>query len=519
MKKTTDQPGRLRVFLSSVQKELEIERVAIAAAVSADRLLSEVCEIVLYEKEPLSGRRVAKPYLECLDSCQIYILLMDREYSGGSEGTVSATHEEYRHAVSRNMPVMVLVRGQREKDKERKKETQEFFAEIKKDKNTYKRFHDRVDLLPEVTRGLERILAESFAIRIKRDAGKRVEAIGKASPFEQQVLNIAVAALALDVGRQWLTAINQIGEAESPPRSTLLNMLREKGLVRKEQKGAGYKAMASGLLFLGKDPAATFPQCRILADAYAGTEPDANPKDQDTLSGPAPSIVERVVEFVMQNTRHPIRVVGIRRVKLDEYPREVIREAIVNAIAHRDYEDAARPIYVKVFFDRVEILSPGDLLSPLTINKLLKGRYEPCSRNPTLAQYLGHLRLMEQRGSGIRRMRESMQNHGLEKPEYEFVDGYFRVALRGAADDVSRLVVPETTGGIPQAVEKRLTKRQRDILERLAKGEEMTSARCMELYGITRQAINADFTRMIDYGLIQRVGAGRSTHYVLRTDH
>jgi len=72
-----------------------------------------------------------------------------------------------------------------------------------------------------------------------------------------------------------------------------------------------------------------------------------------------------MVYLAMKNTRHPIRIVGINRVKMDEYPREVIREAIVNAIAHRDYEDAARPIYVKVFYDRVEILSPGNLHAPL----------------------------------------------------------------------------------------------------------------------------------------------------------
>ena len=516
MKKTEDQPERLRVFISSVQKELEIERVAIAAAVSGDQLLSRACEIVLYEKEALSGRRVTKPYLECLDSCQIYILLMDREYSGGSAGTISATHEEYRHALKRNMPMMILVRGRH--DKERRKETQAFFDEIKKDDNRYRRFHDRVDLLPEVTRGLARILEESFAIKIKRDAEKRAEEIGEASPFEQQVLDVSVAALALDVGRQWLEAIREIGEGERPAKQMLLNMLREKGLVRKAQKGTGYRAMASGLLFLGKDPASIFAQCRVLADAYAGTEPDANPKDQDTLSGPAPNTVERIVEFVMQNTRHPIRVVGIRRIKLDEYPREVIREAIVNAIAHRDYEDAARPIYVKVLFDRIEILSPGNLLPPLTVNKLLKGRYEPCSRNPTLAQYLGHLRLMEQRGSGIRRMREAMLNHGLEAPDYGFVDGYFRVMLLGPADNLKRLVLPEGAGSISPAVESQLTERQRDILKRLAEGEDITSARCMKLYGITRQAMNADFAKMIDYGLIQRVGAGRGTHYVLRTD-
>ncbi|MBN1673163.1 MAG: DUF4062 domain-containing protein [Kiritimatiellae bacterium] len=503
---------KLRVFVSSVQKELEVERVAIAASVSADRLLGDFCEIVLYEKEPLSGRRVATPYLECLESCQIYLLLMDRQYSGGPAGALSATHEEYRHAVKRNMPVMVFVRGQRDKDKEREKETQKFFAEIKKDNNTYKRFHDRVDLLPEVTRGLERILEESFDIGIKRDAAKRAEEIGKASSFEQQVLNVAADALALDVGQQWLTAIKEIGEGENPAKPTLLNMLREKGLVRKEQKH-GYQAMASGLLFLGKDPASMFPQCRVLADAYSGTEPDANPRDQDTLSSPAPTTVERVVDFVMQNTRHPIRVVGIRRVKLDEYPREVIREAIVNAIAHRDYEDAARPIYVKVFFDRVEILSPGDLLPPLTVNKLLKGRYEPCSRNPTLAQYLGHLRLMEQRGSGMRRMHDAMLDHGLDAPEYGLRDGYFTVVLRGPGDNIKQLRPGQQTAVVPASIEEQLTEKHKAILAEAAATGSVTRAWCMSNLGVGHDTASRLLRELVDLRLVVRRGGGRTTRY------
>jgi len=80
---------KLSLFISSVQKELEVERVAIAGAVSADQLLSNECEVMFYDKEPLSGRRVTKPYLKCLDSCDIYLLVMDREY-GKVVDTLSA---------------------------------------------------------------------------------------------------------------------------------------------------------------------------------------------------------------------------------------------------------------------------------------------------------------------------------------------------------------------------------------------------------------------------------------------
>ncbi len=501
----------LRVFISSVQKELEVERVSIAGAVSGDRAFSQVCSIVLYEKEPLSGRRVATPYLACLNSCQIYLLLIDREYSGASSRPTSATHEEYRYAMQRGMPMLIFVRGHH--DTERKQDTQAFFEEIKADGHIYRRFHDRVDLVPEVTRGLLRILDESFGINIDAGAAAHSEESGNASPFEQQVLDVKDTELALDVARQWLWALQELEQKDHATHSALLNMLREKGLVRKEHKGLVYKAMASGLLFLGKNPASHFPQCRVLADAYAGTEADPNPKDQETLSGPAPTLVEQVVEFVMRNTRHPIRVVGIRRIKLDEYPREVVREAIVNAIAHRNYEDAARPIYVKVFFDRIEILSPGDLLRPLTISKLQKGKYEPCSRNPTLAQYLGHLHLMEQRGSGIRRMHAAMLDHGLAGPDFAFRDGYFTVVVNGPGNNMDRLRTAELTSPLPPSVQEKLTKKHKAILAEAAKSAVVTRAWCLDNLDLGHDTASRLLRELVDLALLVRQGEGRNTRY------
>lgn len=262
---------KIRIFISSVQKELEVERVSIAGAVSGNRDLSQICEIVLYDKEPLSGRRIAKPYLKCLDSCDIYILMVDREYGRIIE-SISATHEEYRHAMKQGMPMMIFVRGHHDSD--RKENTQEFFEEIKAAGHTYRRFHDRVDLLPEVKKGLVRILEESFKMKIELElAGKNSKA-ARASTFEQQILDVRDSGLALDVALEWLRSIKNLNEEEKPAKSVLLNILREKGLIRKEEKGAAYKAMASGLLFLGKNPSEVFPQCRILVDAYDGREPD-----------------------------------------------------------------------------------------------------------------------------------------------------------------------------------------------------------------------------------------------------
>lgn len=93
-------------------------------------------------------------------------------------------------------------------------------------------------------------------------------------------------------------------------------------------------------------------------------------------------------DFIKEIGKDPIRIVGLDRVRLDEYPSEALREALVNAVAHRDYEDGSRKIMLEVFSDRVVISSPGLPPPPITLQKLRAGKYRPCSRNPILAQRL-----------------------------------------------------------------------------------------------------------------------------------
>ncbi len=503
---------KLRIFVSSVQKELEVERVAVAGWVSADPQLSEFCEVVLFEKEPLSGKRICKPYLECLKTCQLYLLILDCEY--GNPPEFSATHEEYRFARDNGLPILVFIKGMT--DGKREKKTKDFLDEIKADGNTYRRFHDRVDLRTELYGSIRRVLKESFDIEVKDDGAGKAEPTESASLFELQALDVSAEELDADAARAWLQAVRATGADQLFSDDALFNALRQKGLVRKE--GSGFQTQASGLIFLGRNPSLRFPQCRIFADAFKGKLAESKPADQMTLSEAAPSMVKQVWKFVQNNTRHPMRVNGLVRFSLDEYPEEAVREAVVNAIAHRNYEDSSRQILVKLFADRLEILSPGAPMKPLTLAKIRKGNCLPCSRNPILGQYLNHLRLMDQRGSGIGRMKEAMLNHGLDMPEYDLTEGYFRVTLKGPGDDLDCLRLPAgTSAGIPPAIEEQLTDRQRDILTRVTAGEKITSARCMELYSITRQAVNADFKKLLDLTLIERIGAGRATHYVLNS--
>jgi predicted HTH transcriptional regulator len=187
----------------------------------------------------------------------------------------------------------------------------------------------------------------------------------------------------------------------------------------------------------------------------------------------------------------------------------------VNAVAHRQYEDAGRKIILEIFADRVIVLSPGLPPRPITLANLRKGKYRPCSRNPVLAQCLSYFHRIEERGSGFRRMHDQMLDHGLDPPLLGTDTGYFQVTFPGPGDNIERLRVPEKELLVTPAVEAQLNERQRSMVSLLVQGEILTSRRCEEEFGVTRDTASRDFSLLLELGLATKEGQGRSTRYVL----
>ena len=511
--------SKLRIFVSSVQKELEIERVAIASLITTDPWLLQHCEPVLFEKEPAPARKLSQPYLKCLESCQIYLLLIHKEY-GKPDGLLSATHHEYRHAQKLGLPSLFFIKGENIVDDERAPETKMFFAEIRNNKHTYKRFVDRLDLRAEVRRALLQLLKNDFQIEpSSEEAAGGKELIEAASAFESAPLN--------DV--HWKSLDEQLIGAfaakvvESPGLRVfdepVLQALHTRGLLwRKGAKGDHF-ATAAGFLLFGVRPGDRYPQCEVLVDAYADTKISGKPRGQANINAGLPTAIDQILEFVDKHTFHPTRVVGINNITLDEYPRRALREALVNAVAHRNYEDASRKIAVQIFSNRVVVASPGYPPSPLTLTKLRRGNYRSCSRNSVIAQALATMNLMEQRGSGFARMRDAMLNHGLEAPLYAQQDGFFVVTLRGPDGNYERLKLPEgATGFITPAVEAQLNERQKKIMIQVQKEGFVTSGWCRKQLPVVYDTIRRDLLGLIKLGLLQSRGRGRNARYVPKTE-
>lgn len=503
---------KYRTFISSVQKELEPERQALFSLISTDPFLKEHCTPILFEKQSPPLRPEDKPYLHELEQSQIYILMIDREY-GPKIDRHSATHHEYNLARQKNLPSLALIKGAH--DQGREKEARSFISIIKKDKFTYRRFIDRIDLKKEVYHWLRKVLKEQFGLTpSKEEVDSGTDTIEAASIFElQQQDEVSITALDKDQSFRLYTYLS----GRKPKSTSAINpILRMRGLVWLDADSNIFFPTAGGVVFLCKNPGLRYPHCQVQADAYAGIKRSGKPRSQKEFSGPIPHLIEKLLDFVNQNTEHPTRIIGIHNVELNEYPVKAVREALVNAVAHRDYEDTSRKIQLNIFSDRLVVASPGYPPKPVTLAKLRKGDYESCRRNPILAECLAAFRMMEQRGTGFERMRAAMLDHGLDAPSLDQKDGYFRITLHGPDGNFERIQVPDfvpTT--VPPSVESQLNERQKTIIIQVHTGGFVTNKWCREHLNVVRDTAHRDLSELVDLNILERIGQGRATRYVL----
>jgi predicted HTH transcriptional regulator len=506
---------KLHIFVSSVQKELEDERLIVQNLVNTDAFLSSYCVPVLYEFEPASPDKALEGCLQSLEKCQVYILIVGVEY-GTPVGSLSITHTEYRKAKAKNLPVLAFIKG--DSHVKREEGTAKLLDELFADGPKYKRFGNVIELQKEVRTALVKLLKDRFGISPTSNENRIAEqTIEATSLFESQPMTrLTWQALDQTVLRR-LIAESENQDADTLSHQELLSGAAARGLVWRDLGTGVHYATAAGIVLLAKDPSMVFPQCRILADAYRSNEPDGDPRDHEDIRGPMPLVIDRAIAFIDRNTRHPMRIIGLERLRLDEYPVDGLREALVNAVAHRQYEDAGRKIILEVFADRLVISSPGLPPKPITLASLRRGKYRPCSRNPVLAQCLSYFHRIEERGSGFRRMKDHMLNHGLDEPILGTEMGYFQITFPGPGENIERLRAPEKRTKVTPAIEAQLNERQKKAMTEVLKSGYVSSGWFIKALGVTYDTANRDLKTLAQLKLLKRQGKGRSAKYVLWT--
>ena len=198
-----------------------------------------------------------------------------------------------------------------------------------------------------------------------------------------------------------------------------------------------HPTLAAEMLF-GLFPQAYYPKLGIIAVSVPGTElgdTDIDGSrfiDNQRIEGTLPEMLEDALQFVRKNTRTKTIIdpeTGKRRDRPD-YPTNSVREAILNALVHRDYSihTEGKPIQLTIFADRLEITNPGGLYGGLSVSDL--GKVQPDTRNPVIATALEVLNVTENRYTGVPTMRRELKEHGLPAPEFIDLRGEFKVIFR-----------------------------------------------------------------------------------------
>ena len=204
--------------------------------------------------------------------------------------------------------------------------------------------------------------------------------------------------------------------------------------------GGRLAATIDGMLLFGQDPKRSLPQSGIRAICYQGDDPDYATRADEDLKGPMvpllsqdgtivePGLADQAWDFVRRNTLASARIKGVQRVDRWEFPKEVVREAVGNALVHRDYSIVGTDIMLAIYSDRLEMLSPGRLPNTVTPDGMKAGmRY---ARNQNLVNVMRDYGYVDARGMGVRnKIIPGMRDHNDTTPEFIEEEHRFTVRL------------------------------------------------------------------------------------------
>jgi len=303
------------------------------------------------------------------------------------------------------------------------------------------------------------------------------------------------------------------------PRAGFLEGSREEVLVRLHvlhRNGDAVRPTLAGLLMFGKYPQEFFPQLMITFVQYYGTtEEEKTPQgarfmDNQRFEGPIPEMVEQAEIYVLGAMRKATLIEGMFRRDIPEYPREALREAIANAVAHRDYSTYVRGSYIQIrmFADRLEVQSPGGLFGSVNEENLEE---EHSTRNARLMRMMEDMHIVENRGSGIKVMLQAMREINLEPPKFTDRRASFRVTFLNHT-----LMNPKAITWLNQFAARALNDRQRLALLYLRQHGEIHNGMYRRLNRVDAMTAGQELHRLVEADLVEQQGVGRWTSYRLK---
>ena len=229
---------------------------------------------------------------------------------------------------------------------------------------------------------------------------------------------------------------------------------------------------------------------------------------REECTGALARVIETTWSILLQEMRGEAVVRGLQREDRMIYPPFAVREALVNAVCHRDYRLTGRRVEIRQFDDRLEIFSPGGLPAYITLDNIVEEHF---SRNPRIVNGLFEWGYIEELGLGVDRMIEEMVRNGHPMPEFRATSYSFTVILRRGAETPSPRLqpIPEWQG--------RVNERQVRALQYVQQNSRITNREYHELCpNVSPETLRLDLADMVDKGLVMKIGDKKGTYYILK---
>ncbi len=288
-----------------------------------------------------------------------------------------------------------------------------------------------------------------------------------------------------------------------PYNGKLDDLLREIGAIDHEGRPT-----VAGILLFTEYPQQWLPQSSIVFARFVGKTPRgesglAGYTRRDELTGPLARLIEAAWNIVWSEMAVSAVVKGLEREETYEYPQFAVREAIVNAVCHRDYRLKGRRIEIRMYSDRLEVISPGGLPGFITVENI---KDEHFSRNPRLVNGLFQWGYIEELGLGIDRMMEVMQQAGHKPPTFDARPYSFAVALSNAREKQQ-----------PPDWARNTNFRQSRALQYIKEHGSITNREYRALcVGVSAETLRLDLADMVEKGILLKVGSKKGTYYIIK---
>jgi len=265
----------------------------------------------------------------------------------------------------------------------------------------------------------------------------------------------------------------------------------------------------SGILLFGKNPQTFLPHSRTVFVKFGGERPQGAGGSfgygrREELTGPLARIVERAWRVTWEEMDKKAVVKGLTREEQLEYPQFAVREALINAVCHRDYRLRGSSIEIRMYTDRLEIISPGGLPAYITVDNIVDEHY---SRNPRVVNGLYQWGYIEELGLGVDRMIEDMVAAGHPPPVFDAQSHRFTVKLFNRKDPTK--VIPTW--------EQNMNERQIKAMQFIQANGSITNRDYRDLCShVGPESLRLDLADLVEKGLLLKIGDKRGTRYILK---